>query len=187
MNTREPIATWTNLAYASVGVALVARQPDQAMVGLLAAALVVLCWGSFVFHWQDARHSTWGHRADEAAMYFVFTALAAMGIKATGADLPSWFWFASFAAIALPLAILVERISSFVVLPVLYAIVLIGLVVDAGWRIAVGVTFAFMAAFLIRQLGEYQEWSHRRYDVLHGLWHILTALIIFWIAEVFLA
>ena len=164
---KDPVSTWTNLAYLFAGILMVISDPNPSTWVLLLGFLG-LTVGSMAFHWTKA---TWGQRADEIGMYVAFSSLilALLGVH--------WAMMLVAQGLVLFFAIrLIDKLDSFFWVPALVVISI--LVSPISLLFKLSVVLLYSTSVLIRHLGELEEDAGRlvKYDYAHGIWHIATAL-----------
>jgi len=151
---KEPISTYTNLAYIVAGVAM--WNP------VLTTAHIILGITSGGYHWTKNR--LW-QKLDVRAMFLVF-----------GAHM--WNFIGSWeAALMIGLAVILTWVresdfSTEVTIPYMFLI-------TAALALSSGVSWFFLIVFIIALVCNipflYLNLNKGVTDVLHGLWHILTA------------
>ena len=150
---KEPVSTYTNLAYAVAGLLL--------WDIILTPALILLCIASGGYHWTKTR--TW-QKLDVRAMFLVFGAIM-------------WYHLGTWEAgvmISASVALTWVREGDFsteVMMPYMFLIVSALAIPSTGWLFVP----VFALAVLCNIPFLYLNWNKTLTDVLHGFWHLLTA------------
>ena len=178
---KEPISTYTNLAYVIVAALLF---PELTFIS-------VFCLGiaSGTYHYfggrKDWRNSVTARYWDARMMYFTFNSIIGHLIYVNTGEvyapilmvvlLTAWMWYHR------------EHYSSTYV---------------SAWQVTIGGTLSYVAfdslwflpifaiAYLcnipfLNDFHRHHGWSHFWVDLLHGIWHILTAIAIYGMATGF--
>ena len=148
---KEPVSTYTNLAYAVAGLLL--------WDIILTPVLILLCIASGGYHWTKTR--LW-QKLDVRAMFLAFGAYMYHFIGTPEA--------AIFISVAVVLTWVKESdFSTEVMIPYM---ALVTFALAGGW-----VYLPFFALGLLCNIPFlYLDWGKRLTDWLHGFWHILTAI-----------
>lgn len=165
MNNR-PIHTFealSNIAYLLAGIAVFIIQP---LAWVPALALIFLAGGSYACHlnikenlcyldWAGMFAAfmafiTWGLLPEEPAIQLIVTAIAA------------------YLAVAVKIADLPQNLSY----PVIGILWIFATMFNFSWVALI----LFAVGFGIRQLGALKFDTNRDEEILHGVWHLLTAL-----------
>lgn len=165
-----PVNTWSNAAYAIVGVYVAWRYQDDASAAL-AVALWVLATGSALYH---AYKTVWANRMDWVGMYGVFGAIAAHGWLA------AWPW-ASWVMLAAGAGVVaVYRAQHWVSADL--AMVALGIVgsipvVWSGDRRLLAISWGLFAlAYGVWHLDKARVRFIGRWG--HAIWHVVAAIAI---------
>lgn len=164
---KDPVSTWTNLAYLFAGILMVVSSPSMGTLVLLSGFLG-LTIGSMAFHWTRA---AWGQKADEIGMYVAFSSLILALLEV------HWAIMLMVQGLVLFLAVrLIDKLDSFFLVPAL--VIISVLVSPMSLLFKLSVVLLYSTSVLIRHLGELEEDAGRfvKYDYAHGIWHIATAL-----------
>ena len=173
--TKEPISTFTNLAYVLFAAFKVWGESIWIMEFYVILASLSLAVGSSLFH---GRRKHIFQKIDETSMYGFLIALMIWNIGSV--------WFIPFGIIiSLAMGLNHQYISSTkgVLSLVIILIILTGLL--DSWMTSLLATVVFIIAYFTRQYGEshFNEYKITKgesnfwtYDILHGMWHVETAM-----------
>lgn len=178
----HPFSTLTNLAYVLAGMAIALRgHPTGVFVGI---AFVVLGMGSAWYHaTRVAEHQL----ADERGMYLAFSML----IGATFTGVVPDLWLVGVMILATTMGVVLAsvaahpKVSSFTVIPVLVLSMLALLALNHDAMAALKLLVAFLAIEAWREIPENNfgpprpAWVMRLYDPIHGIWHLVTAYLMY--------
>jgi hypothetical protein len=157
---------------------------------LVGLSLIALGIASGLYH---GFYSPWAQLADERGMYLVFGVLAGVvwryrlmsGVFRLSPDmawrLRSWPFVWLGLALGLVLAVFAAEpwVDSRYVMPAMAILCILGVGVGQSWARALKFLVAFAAIAAIRELPEANFWARDPlfgYDLIHGAWHLVTAL-----------
>jgi hypothetical protein len=177
---KEPVSVITEAARIVAGVAIIAH--GGVMAWYVGVTMIFLGLASAWFHWTLA----WDPQTmDERGMYLCFWAL----IAATWAPFLEGVgpYFAAFTVfMGVCFAVYARRISSTRAVPSLCAAMLVGVGLSVGWATAGWLALAFAATLAIRQTHDWSPALMPYKDLIHGVWHLSTALFMFIAADIIL-
>jgi len=154
---RQPISTFTALAYPLAAGTIYAVEPSTEALAFL-VAMLVLGIGTFAFH---SNWNTVSSSLDRASIHGVTALLAVLAVGA-----PGWVALATGTTAGGVLEYRLKLEPYYHAVGIFIALALIGAFVS-GPLWAGGAAFSFLGAgFVFWQRGD--DWSH-------GLWHVLTA------------
>lgn len=156
-------ATWSNAVYLLMPLGFL---PLEDLDFVLTASSMFLCFGSGYFHLEMKRNGI-GHQLDELAMMSFLVSFMAVSFAA--ASWPVWIPISVLALVPLA-AMYLDRLSSFLYVPLLLIPTTVALLYVLPWYGVVWPMFGLIAAVLIR--------GHEDHSVRHGLWHLIVALMI---------
>lgn len=166
MKVREPVSTFTNIAYGAVGAGGWYIQPGPEGV-LFAASFAFLMFMSAWYHWSLTKE---GQNADELGIYIAYTVIFV-------ACLPISFAAQVITAVVIYLlgGLVVAVLDSHIAAPVL--VIAICIVAPGDWMWSALLFAGFLGGAVLKQVATYyqQERKPRHHDVFHGLWHLVTA------------
>lgn len=175
---REPLSVFTNIAYLIGGLVLMRNGgPVGIACGL---GFLFLAITSAWYHWAL---TTRAQLADERGMYVCLALLIAAQLHAFD-PMAGVIAIAPALLLGITLAGAAERIDSYKVIPTLSigVIVIHGLAVS--WDSALWITGALAGAVVIREGHDRSKRLKPYRDVIHGVWHLATALYLFLLAGV---
>lgn len=155
--TRQPVSTWTALAYPLAGAGVLHLSPgiEAAVFALL---MLLLGIGTWAFHLRETELSS---DLDHAAMIGL---LVGLGTLAVGAP----WWMALLGAVGFAWALVYrDDLYSHALIGVLLYYVVVALMGRGAWAYLAGGVGAMGAGFWVWQQGT---------DRAHSFWHVLTAM-----------
>lgn len=170
---RQPVSTITNLAYLVAGLVLMRNGGPVGVVSGLAFAFLGIASGWY--HWALSKKA---QITDERGMYLCLTISIAAQLYAISpvAGLTG-LYVAVLAGVLLSIG--AERLDSYWVIPILSLGALLLHGVAVSWESALWLFLGLVGATLIRE-GHDRSRTLRPYrDLVHGVWHMATALYLF--------
>lgn len=168
---KEPIATMTNLAYGAAGLLVITAEAGPTS-GFVGAGFLMLMLGSGLFHGLQTKT---GQAADEMAMYFAFAALNAHMSTQVVSVMPAQWHIALWFVIAVIGSILYQKTDSFIALPGLVLLLIVGISFLTSLLTALALFGCYLLCIGLRFFGKRWEDESWQGDLIHGLWHLATA------------
>lgn len=171
----SPIATWTNLAYILAGLYLMVTHPIAWFYGV---TLCMLGLASALYHGTGYRK--WRY-FDRIGMYSTFSTLLFFVLYQL-IPLPEYLFLSLSITLSIIFARNHKKFNTGTVIPLMFLITWLILITFTPHKIYyLGILLLFAAAGALNMLGEHYNRSDNRnnylkHDLLHGTWHLLTAL-----------
>lgn len=173
-NVKHALSTMTNLSYIFIGIVV---WDISIVISLLLFMLGVASTG---YHWNQARRGSW-HKFDIVAIYYVFATIA------------MWLWFGTYGIIIGLILGGVCHWSFDGVDGLVSENLIIGLgvlclipfwILNTPWDVA-NVLFWFGLARVMSVIADHHKFNGRGkvYDTFHGLWHVFSAIGIFYLIK----